>query len=238
MKLKAVEKLCKKRGVVYLFDEPAVVEYVEEEEIKSPPRQWMGDGAALYPLDGVPYLDEGGVYAIFDVNDKQRDKLRVSHREYMPGDVCFDDVCPGEVALEIVNLKLSLGGTELILLKDAAGHLMTIDAEYKKPFDNWKDCQLCRRVTPGGTTYVAVMGGYLLRGLIWPYMAVDERAVAVLDEASVVLEFYAGDELCGMAWVTNGCEVVVIIEGGGVWYTQTPAVDTVLITAEFGRRTE
>lgn len=63
-----------------------------------------------------------------------------------------------------------------------------------------------------------------------------ERAVAVLDEASVELEFYAGEELYGMAWVTDTCEVVVIIEGGGVWYTQTPAVDTVLITAEFGRR--
>ena len=62
-----------------------------------------------------------------------------------------------------------------------------------------------------------------------------ERAVAVLDEASVELEFYAGDELYGMAWVTNGCDVVVIIEGGGVWYTLTSKVDTVLITAEFGR---
>lgn len=63
-----------------------------------------------------------------------------------------------------------------------------------------------------------------------------ERAVAVLDEASVELEFYAGEELYGMAWVTDGCEVVVIIEGGGVWYTVTSKVDTVLITAEFGRK--
>lgn len=178
MKLKAVEKLCKKRGVVCLFDE--VIEAVDDEN--TPPRQWMGDGAALYPLDGVPYLDEGGVYAIFDVNDKQRDKLRVSHQEYMPGDVCFDDVCPGEVTLEIVNLKLSLGGTELILLKDAAGHLMTIDAEYKKPFDNWKDCELFRRVSGGGAPYVAVKSGCILRGLIWPYKAVDERFVEVLGE--------------------------------------------------------
>ena len=63
-----------------------------------------------------------------------------------------------------------------------------------------------------------------------------ERAVAVLDEASVELEFYAGEALYGMAWVTDGCEVVVIIEGGGVWYTVTSKVDTVLITAEFGRK--
>lgn len=48
MKLKAVEKLCKKRGVVCLFDEPAVVEYIEDEEIQSTPHQWMGGG--------VPYV--------------------------------------------------------------------------------------------------------------------------------------------------------------------------------------
>lgn len=178
MKLKAVEKLCKKRGVVCLFDE--VIEAVDDEN--TPPRQWMGDGAAVYPLDGVPYLDEGGVYAIFDVNDKQKDKLRVSHYEYMPEGMCLDDVCRGEVALEIVNLKMALGGTDLILLKDAEGHLMTIDAEYKRPFENWKDCELFRRVSGGGVPYVAVKSGCILRGLIWPYKAVDEQFVEVLGE--------------------------------------------------------
>ena len=63
-----------------------------------------------------------------------------------------------------------------------------------------------------------------------------ERAVDVTNEASTILEFYTEDELCGIAWVTDTCEVVVIVEGGGVWYTQTSAVDTVLITAEFGRK--
>ncbi len=87
-------------------------------------------------------------------------------------------------------------------------------------------------VRPEGIEYILGMLDVDTYELVDPE---HERAVAVLDEASVVLEFYAGDELCGMAWVTDPCEVVVIIEGGGVWYTQTPAVDTVLITAEFGR---
>lgn len=182
MKLKAVEKLCKKRGMVCLFDEQNVVEVTEDDVTTWPSRQWMGDGAAVYPLDGVPYLDEGGVYAIFDVNDKQRDKLRVSHQEALPEGICFDDVCRGEVALEIVNLKMALGGTDLILLKDAEGHLLTIDAEYKRPFENWKDCELFRRVSGGGVPYVAVKSGCILRGLIWPYKAVDERFVEVLGE--------------------------------------------------------
>ena len=87
-------------------------------------------------------------------------------------------------------------------------------------------------VRPEGIEYILSMLDVDTYELVDPE---HERAVAVLDEASVELELYAGEELYGMAWVTNGCEVVVIIEGGGVWYTQTPAVDTVLITAEFGR---
>lgn len=87
-------------------------------------------------------------------------------------------------------------------------------------------------VRPEGIEYILSMLDVDTYELVDPE---HERAVAVLDEASVELEFYTGDELYGMAWVTDGCEVVVIIEGGGVWYTQTPAVDTVLITAEFRR---
>ena len=86
-------------------------------------------------------------------------------------------------------------------------------------------------VRPEGIEYILSMLDVDTYELVDPE---HERAVAVLDEASVELEFYAGDELIGMAWVTDTCEVVVLIEGGGVWYTQTPAVDTVLITAEFG----
>lgn len=88
-------------------------------------------------------------------------------------------------------------------------------------------------VRPEGIEYILSMVAVDTYELVDPE---HERAVAVLDEASVELEFYAGEELYGMAWVTNGCEVVVIIEGGGVWYTVTSKVDTVLITAEFGRK--
>ena len=88
-------------------------------------------------------------------------------------------------------------------------------------------------VRPEGIEYILSMLDVDTYKLVDPE---HERAVAVLDEASVELEFYAGEELYGMAWVTDGCEVVVIIEGGGVWYTVTSKVDTVLITAEFGRK--
>ena len=86
-------------------------------------------------------------------------------------------------------------------------------------------------VRPEGIEYILSMLDVDTYELVDPE---HERAAAVLDEASTILEFYTGDELYGMAWVTDTCEVVVIVEGGGVWYTQTQAVDTVLICAEFG----
>ena len=88
-------------------------------------------------------------------------------------------------------------------------------------------------VRPEGIEYILSMLDVDTYELVDPE---QERAVAVLDEASVELEFYAGEALYGMAWGTDGCEGVVIIEGGGVWYTVTSKVDTVLITAEFGRK--
>lgn len=87
-------------------------------------------------------------------------------------------------------------------------------------------------VRPEGIEYILSMLDVDTYELVDPE---HERAVAAMNEASTILEFYTEDELYGMAWVTDTCEVVVIVEGGGVWYTQTPAVDTVLITAEFGR---
>ena len=86
-------------------------------------------------------------------------------------------------------------------------------------------------VRPKGIEYILSMLDVDTYELVDPE---HERAVAVMNEASTILEFYTGDELYGAAWVTDTCEVVVIVEGGGVWYTLTPAVDTVLITAEFG----
>lgn len=88
-------------------------------------------------------------------------------------------------------------------------------------------------VRPEGIEYILSM---LDVDTYEPVDSEDERALEVYNKASTVLEFFAGDELYGTAFVTNGCEVVVLIDGGGVWYTQTPAVDTVLITAEFGRK--
>lgn len=49
MKLKKVLSICKANGLYYLYDR-----IDRSGEIT----QWLGDGYALYPLDGLPILDE------------------------------------------------------------------------------------------------------------------------------------------------------------------------------------
>lgn len=58
MKLKKVLSICKANGLYYLYDR-----IDRSGEIT----QWLGDGYAIYPLDGLPILDEESFCAVFDI---------------------------------------------------------------------------------------------------------------------------------------------------------------------------
>lgn len=204
MKLKAVEKLCKASGCVRLFDEEAkepvmssekllemLTEDMDEDRVPTPPRQWISDGVACYPLDGLPYLDEESICAIFDIDAKKRDKLVLSHKADLPEGMDFTDVHQGDDRLEQLDFQMSLGGDELTLFRDGGGGLVVIKSAYRKPFEAWKECECFKRVDSAGRPYVAVMSGFVLRGLIYPYK-IGEQLVetlgAVYNAAGVAAE--------------------------------------------------
>lgn len=204
MKLKAAEKLCKASGCVRLFDEAAkepvmspeellemLTEEMDEDRVPTPPRQWISDGVACYPLDGLPYLDEESICAIFDIDAKKRDKLVVSHKGALPEGMDFTDVHQGDDRLEQLDFQMSLGGDELTLFRDSGGGLVVIKSAYRKPFEAWKECECFKRVDSEGRPYVSVMSGFVLRGLIYPYK-IGEQLVetlgAVYNAAGVAAE--------------------------------------------------
>lgn len=184
MKIKAIERLCKARGNIVLCDEPVV-------DVELPPRQWMGDGVALYPLDGVPVLDEGGVMAIFDIDAKKREKIRIAHHESLPEGICFADAAVGEVLLEQYEVKITVNGAELMLLRGAGDKLVCIQRQYLSPFEKLKELELYGRVSANGTVYVAVKVGCILRGVILTYQPTNEKFVetmgAIYNAAAVAL---------------------------------------------------
>ena len=187
MKIKKVEGLCKEAGQFFLWDESGMME--DDGAIPPVQRQWLGDGTGIYPLDGMPYLDEGGLCAIFDIDEKTRDKLHVYHNDQLPSGVSLADRMSTDEPLEEIRFKMSLGGDELALFRGEDGGLVVIRADYKKPIDNWKDCEFFRRKGENGV-WVAVMSGLILRGLIGTYRIREdmvETLGAVYNAAGVAL---------------------------------------------------
>ena len=82
MKLKKVLSICKANGLYYLYDR-----IDRSGEIT----QWLGDGYAIYPLDGLPILDEESFCAVFDITGKQREKILFRH-ERLPEHLNVEDV--------------------------------------------------------------------------------------------------------------------------------------------------
>ena len=195
MKIKKVEGLCKEAGQFFLWDEPGMME--DDGALPPVQRQWLGDGTGIYPLEGMPYLNEGGLCAIFDIDEKMRDKLHIYHNDQLPSGVSLADRMSTDEPLEEIRFKMSLGGDELALFRGQDGGLVVIRADYKKPIDNWKDCEFFRRKGESGV-WVAVMSGLILRGLIGTYRIREdlvETLGAVYNAAGVTLAGEDADEV-------------------------------------------
>ena len=52
--------------------------------------QYIGDGNAVYPISGLPELDEESILTIFDVPEKQREDWLVRYRD-IPEGISFED---------------------------------------------------------------------------------------------------------------------------------------------------
>ena len=172
MKLKKVISLCHQRKTFRLFDKIS-----ECGEIV----QWLGDGFAAYPLNGLPILDEETLCAVFDISEKQLKNTSV-RRLTMPDALNVDDTDPAERALSDDDFSIIYGGTELKPLKTRNG-IIFIQQKYIAPLEDVLDVvQLYERVTPDGQTYVAAKAGLLIAAVIFPYSVINEKFVTRLEE--------------------------------------------------------
>lgn len=174
MKLKKVISLCHQRKTFRLFDKIS-----ECGEIV----QWLGDGFAAYPLNGLPILDEETLCAVFDISEKQLKNTSV-RRLTMPDALNVDDTDPAERALSDDDFSIIYGGTELKPLKTRNG-IIFIQQKYIAPPEDVLDVvQLYERVTPDGQTYIAAKAGLLIAAVIFPYSVINEKFVKRLEEVA------------------------------------------------------
>lgn len=165
MKMKAIAKICSQAKEIVLVD--------TRDTDGNASTQWIGDGIGMYPIFGLPELDEESVYTIFDIPAGSQDKYMFKHIS-APEAFNFNDSVPCENQLENEKLEIFMDGTELIPLPTQCG-VSFIDAKYLLPFSGELDVmQLYERITKDGHIYIAAKAGLMLHGLIMPSAVIND----------------------------------------------------------------
>ena len=159
MKVKKIGALCKARGTCYLFDE-----LTEGGEIV---RQWISNGAAMWPVSGLPMLSEANLSTLFDFAESAVEKMKIAEKE-LPGWLCgvAHDLRDGEAQMQESNIRIRVDGEELMALT-AGASVYWLKADYLKPC--WtKETALFLRKDEDGEAVIAVCDGLFLAGIVMP----------------------------------------------------------------------
>ena len=164
MKIKSIATICKRDKRIVLFNK-----YSEDGETVA---QYISDGSAVYPICGLPELDEESILTIFDVPEKQREDWFVRVRD-VPEGINFEDTDANEKMIERDNLSIIFSGHTLKPLETRRG-LVFIQSCYLSPVSDVLDVlELYERFTPNGTPYIVAKAGFLLQAVIMPYDVIN-----------------------------------------------------------------
>lgn len=164
MKIKSVTSICKSNKTIILSENKSY--------------QWISDGAAIYPMFGLPKMTKDQVLTMFDIPEDKRNGFYFEEKSFPK--ICFDDSVTDETKLERAKLSLCVGGVMLEPLKTSQG-ITYINERYLKPFDD-APIELYERNTRDGQTYIAIKEGFLLTGIITPYDPINEDFVNMLND--------------------------------------------------------
>ena len=158
MKIKKAFDICKKAKTIILYRN------------RLGDVQMLSDGVAIYPLDSLPELDEEFICQLYDINDKQREKIRFTIDEPLPFDYEFADTDPAETVTQIMDFSIKMDGCGVLLPIVTESGLKFINNIYLTPFSDTDsgDIHYFLRQTPDGREYFAVKVGLLLYAIITP----------------------------------------------------------------------
>ena len=144
MLIKKIIQLCKKQKKIILYDSEDV--------------QYISDGAAVYPLHGMPVFDEKSILTAFDIAG---DKIEVQRFGTPPAMFDLGDSDAAEIHVE----------GPLLVVGDNVPYLTSvgvrfIEREHLAPFADEKVIDIYERSTPNGDVYFVVKKGFLVLGAI------------------------------------------------------------------------
>lgn len=168
MKIKKIAQICAGQKTIYVHNQSCKGDLV---------RQWVGDGVTMYPLDGLPYMDDEALMALFDVPPDKRDNWTV--RDLNLGSlVSLDDIDPDEVDILPYDLTVNNGRTLMPFDVGARRGTLWIQQRYLAPTDDIDIVRYCARPTKGGDRVIAVKSGLVLMSIIMPMrMSADKNGL-------------------------------------------------------------
>lgn len=138
--------------------------------------------SSVYPLDGLPILDEESFCAVFDITGKQREKILFRH-ERLPEHLNVEDVAACDKLVREYETTFINGGLRLKPLKTNNG-VTFIRSLYLSPLEDVIDMvQFYERTTPQGGSYIVAKAGFLTAVVIMPYV-ISKKFADELEELS------------------------------------------------------
>lgn len=170
MKLKKVGAICNAGERYYLMDQRDAGGDVLY--------QWLGDGRAVYPLVGLPFMDIENICAMFDITEKKREKM-VMRQVSAPETMNWDDTDPTERQLLDPKLCVRYDGMDLLPLETSAG-VTFIQEKYLVPLDNLDYMRLYERRGRDGGLYIVAKVGLVIQAVIMPMTLPNEDFMDLL----------------------------------------------------------
>lgn len=131
MKIKEVAALARDAGGVTLLNQ------VTEGAIT---RQWLViGGMAVYPLDGLPVLDENTLRIVLDVPKKKLDSYKVHVQELDEFVNRYtSDFCMGDADAQLSHAEILLDGVRMRVAYDDHGRTVMVNTKWLKPLNDTK----------------------------------------------------------------------------------------------------
>lgn len=158
MKINKIAGICKRAGMIRLYDE------------HTGDMQWCGTDAAIYPLYSLPVLDGDTVGPVMNFSDKELKNIVVEHMR-IPLRYDVSDTAEGEKYIGEPIFQFLIGGTVYNAYhRPIAGGVLFVNAGYLKPLLGGEDDpELYLRNGDSLTDeYIAVKQGLMLAAIIEP----------------------------------------------------------------------
>lgn len=155
MKVKKAIDVCKRQKMIATF-------FTNDDE------QWLCDGYACYTIYDLPILTEEYICSLYDIGDKQRDKIHFKINTAPPITLCLDDADVQEVPATPMDITVSLSGIGLCVPFVTEEGIVFIQNQYLEPLLDVPESEMlffCRRDS-SGKNYIAIKIGMLLNAVI------------------------------------------------------------------------